>query len=110
VGEITSEAEIPEPEITRREDGSYLLDGLLDIDKLKELLAMETLPEEDHVGYQTLGGFVMNQLGSVPKTGQHFHLGDHHFEIVDMDGHRVDKVLVTSSKHEDLDSQPGQVK
>ncbi|HCS39122.1 MAG: hemolysin family protein [Anaerolineaceae bacterium] len=95
VGEIPSADESSESEIIIREDGSYLLDGLLPIDELKEILDVDQLPEEDKVGYQTVGGFVMNQIGSIPTTGQHFHLLNYRFEVVDMDDRRVDKVLLS---------------
>ncbi len=95
VGEIPTQGEAEEPEIVQREDGSWLLDGLLAIDEFKDLLDLPELPEEDHVGYQTLGGFVMNQIGSIPSAGQHFEWGDYRFEVMDMDGRRVDKVLVS---------------
>lgn len=98
VGEIPSSDDNTESEIIIREDGSYLLDGLLPIDELKDLLDVDELPEEDKVGYQTVGGFVMNQIGSIPTTGQHFHLLNYRFEVVDMDDRRVDKVLL--SKYE----------
>jgi putative hemolysin len=94
VGDIPNYNEVSEPEIIIREDGSYLLDGLLPIDELKELLEVDELPEESKVGYQTVGGFVMSQLGSIPNTGQHFHWVNFRFEILDMDGRRVDKILV----------------
>lgn len=94
VGEIPSYDEVEDAEIVRREDGSFLLDGLLPIDELKELLEVDELPEEKQVGYQTVGGFVMHQLGSIPAAGQHFHWVNFRFEILDMDGHRVDKILL----------------
>lgn len=95
IGELPSKGEVDEPEIVQREDGSYLLDGLLPIDEFKDLLDIDSLPEEDKVGYQTVGGFVMNQIGSIPAPGQCFKLEDLRVEVLDMDGHRVDKVLVT---------------
>ena len=76
VGEIPSYDEKSEPEIIMREDGSYLLDGLLPVDEFKDLLDVDMLPEEDKVGFQTVGGFVMNQVGSIPTAGQHFHWQD----------------------------------
>lgn len=95
IGEIPSSDEKSEPEIVIREDGSYLLDGLLPVDEFKDLLDLDELPEEDKVGFQTVGGFVMNQIGSIPTTGQHFEWLNLRFEILDMDGRRVDKVLVS---------------
>ena len=94
VGSIPTAGEEEEIQIIQREDGSWLLDGLLAIDDIKELLGIETLPEEDRVGFQTLGGFMMTMLDSIPEVGQHFDVYNMRFEIVDMDGRRVDKVLV----------------
>jgi len=95
IGELPSLGEVTEPEIILREDGSYLLDGLLPIDEFKELFDLDYLPEESKVGFQTVGGFVMNQIGSIPTAGQSFTWEELHFEVLDMDGHRVDKVLVS---------------
>jgi putative hemolysin len=97
VGELPAQDEFSEPEVVRREDGSYLLDGLLPIDELKDLFDLDTLPEEEKIGFQTLGGFMMNQMGHIPTSGQKFQYENLSFEVVDMDGRRVDKVLVTAS-------------
>ncbi len=94
VGAIPTAGEEEENQIIERDDGSWLLDGLLPIDEVKELLGIEMLPEEDRIGYQTLGGFLMTILGSIPQVGQHVDVFQFHFEVVDMDGKRVDKVLV----------------
>jgi len=98
VGYIPSAGEPAEPQATRREDGSWLLDGLVHIDKLKEIFDIEKLPDEEHGHYQTVGGFVMTQVRSIPTVGQYFEWGKLRFEVVDMDGRRVDKVLVTPSQ------------
>ena len=94
VGSIPTAGEEEEIQIVQRDDGSWLLDGLLPIDDVKELLGIETLPEEDRVGFQTLGGFMMTMLDSIPEVGQHFDVYHMRFEVMDMDGKRVDKVLV----------------
>jgi putative hemolysin len=78
----------------QREDGSWLLDGILPIDRFKELFAIEELPGEDRGNYQTLGGFVVTQLGRIPAATAHFVWEGIRLEVVDMDGNRVDKVLV----------------
>jgi putative hemolysin len=101
VGELPAQDDTSEPEVVEREDGSYLLDGLLPIDELKELFDLDDLPEEDKIGFQTLGGFIMSQVGHVPASGQHFDFDGYQFEVVDMDGHRVDKVLVTELPQDD---------
>ena len=65
---------------------------------------VDELPEEDKAGFQTLSGFVMNQLGRIPKTGSLFEWSHWRFEVVDMDGHRVDRVLVTDISTEEKHS------
>lgn len=94
VGDLPELHETLDPEIVRREDGSYLLDGLLAIDRFKELFEIKQLPGEQERLFQTLGGFVMAQLERIPKAGDHFHWGNLRVEVVDMDGNRVDKLLV----------------
>lgn len=98
IGEISATpGESFEPLVTRRADGSLLLDGRLRVDELKELLDLDSLPDEERVGYQTLGGLVMSQFGEIPVSGQFFDWENLRFEVVDMDGHRVDKVLVQAA-------------
>jgi putative hemolysin len=90
VGEFDSE-----PQATQRQDGSWLLDGRLPNEDFKEIFHLQHLPDEEE--YETLGGFIMMYLGRVPQVADTFDWGGLHFEIVDMDGNRVDKVLVTTS-------------
>ncbi len=106
VGEIGLPADGSEAQIVLRPDGSYLLDGLLLVDELKELLDIKELPDEDRIGYQTLGGLMMSRTGSIPSTGQWFEWERYRFEVVDMDGRRVDKVLV-SPVNNDTSSNAG---
>lgn len=101
VGDIPSNQQDQAHEVVRRADGSWSLDGLLPIDELKEIIEVETLPDEDKAGYQTLSGLVMNQLGDIPKIGQLFELEGFKFEVIDMDGFRVDRVLVTRSPQDE---------
>jgi putative hemolysin len=82
------------PEAVQRPDGSWLLDGLSPIDDLKELFDLKDLPGEEEGHYQTLGGFVMAQLGHIPSIADRFECRGLRFEVLDMDGKRVDKVLV----------------
>jgi putative hemolysin len=93
IGDIPS-SDQEESDAIQREDGSWLLDGMLTIDDLKELFDFDTLPGEERGNYQTLGGFVITQLGHIPKSSDHFVWEDFRFEVMDMDGNRVDKVLV----------------
>ncbi len=95
VGELPSEPGA-EPSIVRREDGSWLIDGGLDLDSVASTLGVDSLlPEEGRRHYHTLGGLVMRALGKVPRTGDVFEHRGHRFEVVDMDANRVDRVLVS---------------
>lgn len=78
----------------QREDGSWLIDGSLPVDQFKDMFAIDELPEEDSAYYQTLGGLVMMQLGHIPVAGEYFDWQGLRVEVMDMDGRRVDKVLV----------------
>lgn len=95
VGMISDAGEQQGPPLLRRADGSLLVDGLFQVDELKEALELDSLPEEDRVGYQTVGGLVMSQLGAIPSAGQAFEWKGWRFEVLDMDGRRVDKILVS---------------
>jgi len=94
IGDIPFEDEEQEEEAIQREDGSWLMDGRLAIDDFKELLNIEELPGEERDNYQTLGGFVITQLGHIPKSSDHFEWDGFRLEVMDMDGNRVDKALV----------------
>lgn len=96
VGDIPTVEDLAEPQAIRREDGSWLLDGMLPIYQFKELLHIEDqeLPGEQRGSYQTLGGFVVMHLGRIPTAADHFEWESLRFEVMDMDGNRVDKVLV----------------
>jgi putative hemolysin len=101
VGDVASVDMPEERQIVQRPDGSWLIDGKLQIDDLKEVLKIPKLPEEESGSYQTLGGLVMLQVGRVPVTGDAFEAAGHRFEVVDMDGKRVDKVLVSKVEKPD---------
>ena len=92
--EIVGAMEIEEPQATQRQDGSWLLDGMLEVDEFKEIFDLPPLPHETE--YETLSGFVMVSLGRLPQPADRFEWHGLKFEVVDMDGRRVDKVLVTT--------------
>lgn len=100
-GEIPAEGEPDEPEVIERDDGTWLVDGLLRIDELWDELSLKRGLGEVYRGYQTVSGFVMAELGEVPSEGASFHFHGLCFEIVDMDGRRIDKVLVTPGAADD---------
>jgi putative hemolysin len=79
----------------RREDGSLLVDAMLDISELKTLLDLSEFPQETTDHYRSAGGFIMSFLGRIPKEGDSFEWGAHRFEVIDMDRHRIDKILIT---------------
>jgi putative hemolysin len=91
------------PQATQRQDGSWLLDGMLANDEFKEIFNLRRLPDEEE--YETLGGFVLLKLGRIPQAADVFEWGGLRFEIMDMDGNRVDKVLVTSTPVRPVTSQ-----
>lgn len=91
VGDLPNGDESTDPRVVRREDGSWLLDGLLTLDEFRDTLEGVELPDGD---YETLAGFVLVQLGRIPITGDRFEWDGLIFEVVDMDGNRIDKLLV----------------
>jgi putative hemolysin len=84
----------------RRADGSWLIDGLIPVTELKDRLALSGLPEEDRGRYNTLAGMIMLLLGRLPRTADRVDWEGWRFEVVDLDGKRVDKVLVTPTAPE----------
>jgi putative hemolysin len=98
VGEIVSHDKEGDPQIVKRSDGSFLLDGMISVALLKKTLDVKSLPKEESGAYQTLGGFVLTYLDKVPKSGDKFVWDGFNFEVVDMDQHRVDKVIVSRKK------------
>lgn len=90
--------EVPEEEsrkITRRRDGSFLVDGMISVDDFMEHFNLDISGDG---AYNTLAGFIMEHAGRIPKTGETLRHGGHSFEVVDMDGNRIDKVLVKKIK------------
>ena len=98
VGEL-SVPEAPEDrDMLQREDGSWLVDGDVGIERLKSVLDIgDDLPGEDEHSFNTLGGFIMHVLGRIPAPTDHFEAAGWRFEVMDMDRNRVDKVLLSLS-------------
>lgn len=94
IGDIPFADQAQESAAIQREDGSWLLDGMLTIDRFKELFSLDQLPGEERGNYQTLGGFVITFLGRIPTSADYFIWDGYRFEVVDMDGNRVDKILL----------------
>ncbi|MCB0055375.1 MAG: CBS domain-containing protein [Caldilineaceae bacterium] len=83
-----------EAEIVEREDGSWLIDGMLSVDEFQDVFRVPELPARDELDYQTVGGMIMAILERVPAVGNAVKLDGLRLEVMDMDGRRVDKVLV----------------
>jgi putative hemolysin len=95
VGDLPADSR-GDPEVVRRDDGSWLLDGAIDMETLiRTLQDTNVASGEEEPHFHTLGGLAMVSLGRVPRTGDTFERGGYRFEIVDMDGNRVDRVLAT---------------
>ncbi len=92
-GEMARGGVPPAPPVVRRDDGSLLIDASFSMEEFRELMDLEDRRHESRE-YRTLGGFVFTTLGHVPQPGEHFESNGYRIEVVDMDGNRVDKVLV----------------
>ncbi len=103
VGDVANIGDEPndEEDILVRDDGSWSFDGMLDIEEFKDTIGVRELPDEERVGYQTLAGFILSYLGSIPAVGDSFDWNGFHFEIVDMDGLRIDRIFVNRIETED---------
>ncbi len=94
VGAIPTVQTEPEPAAVRREDGSWLLDGFLSLDEVRTRLGIKRPMREAGQPFDNLAGFVLAHSGDKPMMGRHFEWEGHRFEIVDMDGRRIDRILV----------------
>lgn len=105
VGDLPAEDEEYEPDFVERDDGSWLVSGQVDIAAFKDRFRVKHLPDEEFGNYHTLGGLVLTVLGHVPKSAETIRFAHLQLEVMDMDGNRVDKVLVTRVE-EDADASP----
>ncbi|MCJ8278429.1 MAG: hemolysin family protein [Rivularia sp. ALOHA_DT_140] len=105
VGYVPSDEEEEEPQAVKRDDGSWLLDGMLTMDEFFELFDMEEeIESHSRDSYQTLGGLVMTHLGRIPIATDNFEWKGMRFEVMNMDGNRVDRILVRILDTESLNS------
>jgi len=97
LGEIVdiSGDEITDKQFKRNKDNSWTVDGLCDIDDFKEQFNIETLPDEEHDHFQTMGGFVTSQFGYIPKGGEVCEWNGFRFKVKEMDGVRIGKILIS---------------
>jgi putative hemolysin len=95
VGEVPDFEAGEHPDAVRREDGSWLVDGGMVLERFRDLASPDMeFPDEDSDAYHTLAGFILYQLGVIPKPGDALDWGGWRFEVVDMDGNRIDRLLV----------------
>lgn len=97
VGEIGDSEFASESAIVRRDDGSFLVDASVDLEDMMDRIGVRLPVERERKGFYSLGGLVMERLGHVPRTGEQFRFGGVYFEVLDMDGYRIDKVLVKAA-------------
>jgi len=98
VGDIATPGEDEDPPVVTRDDGSWLIDGMVPVDEVKDVIKLKHLPGEETGDFQTLGGFMMAQVNRVPRVADHFMVEGFRFEVVDMDARRVDRVLIVPPK------------
>lgn len=98
VGEFPTQGDRAKPEAKRRDDGTWLVDAMIDLEAVEKSLPGFKFDGHAHSEYQTLAGFVVKHLGRVPKEGETFEHQGYIFEVLDMDRHRVDKVLILPAK------------
>ena len=90
--------------VVQRQDGSYLLDGALAVEDLREVIGGGRLPDEDEHDFHTAAGMVIAHFGRIPLVGEHFDWGHWRIEVVDLDGPRIDKLLLQRRTSQDRDS------
>ena len=96
VGDIPGIDEDDEPKATVRDDGTWLIDGRFGIENIKELFDIdESFPDEEEDGFTTIAGFILSISGTLPAINDKYQWKRFCFEIVDLDGHQIDKILVT---------------
>jgi putative hemolysin len=105
-GELVQTASPQDAWAVQREDGSWLLDGLMPVQEMKSRLALESLPQEEKGLYNTLAGLIMLLTGNLPREGEAVHAMGWRFEVIDLDGRRIDKVLASIS-HEKAEDEDG---
>ena len=94
VGDVTSDGSAPVMNIISRKDGSFLVEGFASVDELKEVLGLQSLPGEETEEFNTIAGAMLHFFGRLPTEGDEFVWDGYRFEVVDLDGTRIDKVLI----------------
>jgi putative hemolysin len=98
VGEFPTQGERAKPRAQQRADGTWLIDAMIDLAAVEQAVPHLSFGGDAYTEYQTLAGYVVKTLGRVPKEGETFEAQGYIFEVLDMDRHRVDKVLLMPVK------------
>jgi putative hemolysin len=107
VGDIAAPGgEVGEQAVVRRDDGSWLVEGMVTVDELKDLTGIKALPGDESGDFHTLGGFMMARINRVPTVGDKVMVDGFRFEVVDMEGRRVHRVLILPPKSRALRREP----
>lgn len=99
IGDITDHSTDSNPAVVTREDGSYIVDGVVSVDEVRRLLSLTKLPGDEQAEVNTLAGVMFNWFGRLPREGDYFGWSGYRFEIVDMDGPRIDKVMIVPAQN-----------
>lgn len=99
IGDISEHAVDANPAVVARDDGSYIIDGVVSVDEVRRLLKLTKLPGDEQAEVNTLAGVMFNWFGRLPREGDYFGWNGYRFEVVDMDGPRIDKILVVPAQN-----------
>jgi putative hemolysin len=99
IGDISDHAADQNPSVAIREDGSWIIDGVVSVDEVRRLLKLQKLPGDESPEVNTLAGVMFNWFGRLPREGDYFAWNGYRFEIVDMDGPRIDKILIVPAQN-----------
>jgi putative hemolysin len=98
VGDIAGPGDESSRAVVRREDGSWLVDGMMAVDEIRDLTGLQQIPGGEGGDFHTLGGFMMARINRIPAVGDQVVVGGFRFEVMNMDGRRVDRVLISQLK------------
>ncbi|HEX9173293.1 MAG TPA: hemolysin family protein [Telluria sp.] len=99
VGDVATVGQTGQTDAVQRDDGSWLVEGSMPLDRLRDLLHTDAgFPDEDTGAYHTVAGLILYQLGYIPKPSEHIEWADFRIEVVDMDGNRIDRLLIARTE------------
>lgn len=99
IGDLSDHVGDTNPGISMRPDGSYFIDGFVSVDEVRRALELSKLPGDEQTEVNTLAGVMFNWFGRLPREGDYFGWNGYRFEVVDMDGPRIDKVMIVPAQN-----------